>query len=138
MRYLVSKISKGRIDSIIQLTIWILTASLLALVACYILLTNIGVDSTIYTSATYWLFFVGVGLNLLGYLWMFAAPHWPLSSREISRGYTTLYSSRVRDVDVIDWKTGAVIVPAGEAPPTRGGFNERVRGARRAWKRQSS
>ncbi|MBO9577656.1 MAG: hypothetical protein J7480_02660 [Microbacteriaceae bacterium] len=54
------------------------------------------------------------------------------SKREAAAGYTTLYTPRAQALDLIDWKTGAVLVPAGTEPPTRPELWDDRRWARRA------
>ena len=57
---------------------------------------------------------------------------------EHEAGYTTrLTYDHVQDVDMIDWRTGAVLVKAGDASPSRVELKKRIRAARTAlpWQR---
>lgn len=128
----VKGLSLGRLDSIVRRIGWILGFSAPCFVFIFIILA-VGKNSfEILRIIAYVLFLFASGIGLFGFFWIFSVRAWPLSKRELNRGYTTLYSRLVREVDIIDWKTGAVIVTAGSEPPTRGEFNARIRAARRA------
>jgi len=131
-------VSRGRVDSIIRRIGWGISISGPVLFIVYLVLGASRKIPELYYIAANIVFFTGSGLLIIVLFWIFTIRGWLLSERELSGGYTTVYSHLVREVDVVDWKTGALIVPAGENPPTRGEFNERVRAARRAWKNRRS
>jgi len=50
---------------------------------------------------------------------------------ETAAGYWTMYSAVRRPVPIIDWKTGAVIVPANADPIEKSEFQRRISAVRR-------
>jgi len=124
-------ISPGRLESAMRRAWWPVLAVGLGVFITQMCFINQPKPAVLF-AATNSIGIVALGTNFLLFGAILFVSKLPPTRRELTLGYTTVYSRWVRDVDLIDWKTGAIIVPAGSIPPSLREVNARVRAARRS------